>query len=171
MKNIMVAGIVAGLLAFSTAAMAEVGFQFGVPVMATQNDSKLDAGSAGTSVMITLDLDQTLTVGFLNENMRGKEGGADYTSNLTGLRLHKTISDPFYIGVGLGNAVVTGAKTVNAPVADILMGGKFFPSKGKLSAYISAEVGYRMMKTNGAANAAVTDYSGIRTALAVGISF
>lgn len=178
MKKFLVVCLVGGVLAFASTAMAEVGMQFGVPYMATASGSGIDSGGSGSSVMITFDVDPTVTIGVLHEQvaMTEKVGAASQSLNysLTGLRLNKTILENYYVGIGLGSANIrnNAAATSNAPVGDVVLGTKIYPTRNKISTFVSGEVGYRFMQVAAAPNAGgQSDLSGVRVAIAVGVTF
>lgn len=154
---------------FAATAFAEVGLQIGVPYMLTAKGN-VDSGASGSSFALMFGMDQSVEVGIMHEqyDITFAGVGAPAPAYLTSLRINKYLQGPFYFGIGLGNANINNATT--APVADVLVGGKFLISKEKITTFLTTDLGYRMMKSKALVNGE-RDFSGIRVGVAAGIAF
>lgn len=179
-KNLLVVSLVALFVSFASASFAEVGVQFRVPYQGTANDSSVKSGASGSSVLITFDIDAGTTVGILTEqiNYTEKVGAADIANryNVNAIRVTKAISEPVYVGIGLGSAnfAAAGAGTAQqAPLADIVGGVKLLSSKGKITSFLNVELAYRLLRTAATPSSAagVTDFGGTFVSLGAGVNF
>lgn len=180
LKRILLVPMIAMFASFTSVAFAAdntIGFQFRVPFQATADKN---VGSVnGQSTIVSFFLDQDTEVGVLNEviNLKDKSaGGTAAGYDVTAIRISKNMASgaaPVYVGMDIGSINVTtaaGASLGASTMADIFGGVRLLMSKGKVSSFLGAEIGYRIAKP-ALAGTLIESVGGTMMNLSVGLNF